>query len=48
MDEVILTEDYQTGTVVLDSTLNGNIGEDEEVRRGDGGKGLKSKVSLMR
>ena len=41
MDEVILAEDYQTGTAILDSSLNQAICEDVVVRWGDGGKGLK-------
>ena len=44
MDVVILTEDYQTGTVVLDSTSSRTMCEDLEVRLGDGGKGLMQKV----
>ena len=32
--EVILTEDYQTGIAVLDSTSNRNIGEYVEIRWG--------------
>ena len=45
--EVILAEDYQTGTAVLDSVLNRTIGEDVEVRWGSGCKLLKQKVSLL-
>ena len=45
MDEVILTEDYQTGTSVLDSISNRTIFEDLEVtlgewRHGFGARGL--------
>ena len=41
MDEVIIAEDYQTGTDVLDSISNRTICEDQEVHSGNGGKGLK-------
>ena len=47
VDEVIIMEDYQTGTAVLDSISNRTICEILEVRRGGGGKGLKYKVSLL-
>ena len=48
VDKVILAEDYQTGTAVLDTTANRTICEEVEVRWGNGGKGLKRKVSLLR
>ena len=44
-DEVILTEDYNTGTAVLDSTSNQTINEDVEVHWEDGCEGLKQMVS---
>ena len=47
MDEVIVAEDYQAGTAVLDCILNRTICEDVEVCWGNGGKGLKRKVSLL-
>ena len=47
VDKVILAEDYQTGTAVLDSISNRAICEDLEVRWGNGGNGLKRKVSLL-
>ena len=47
VDEIILAEDYQTGTAVLDSFSNRTICEDLEVRWEDGGKGMKKKVSLL-
>ena len=47
VDEVISTEDYQTGSTVLDSTSNRTICEDLEVRWGNGVNGLKGKVSLL-
>ena len=47
MDEVILAEDNQSGTVVLDSILNRTICDDLEVRWGNGGKGSKLNVSLL-
>ena len=45
VSEAILAEDYQTGIAVLDSISNRTICEDLEVRCGNGGKGLKQKVS---
>ena len=45
--EVILTDDYQTGTTVLDSTSSRTICEDLEVCCGNAAKGLKRKVSLL-
>ena len=44
-DEVILAEDYQTGTAILDSISNRTICEDLEVRRGNGGKRLRQNLS---
>ena len=47
IDEVTLTEDYQTGTAVLDFTSNRTFCEDLDVLWWDGGKCLKRKVSLL-
>ena len=47
MDEVILADDYQTGSDILYSTANRTICEDLEVRWGNGGNGMKRKVSLL-
>ena len=47
VDEVILAEDYLTGTAVLDSISSRTICEDLEVLWGNVGKGLKRKVSLL-
>ena len=47
IDEVILAEDYQTGTAVLDSISYRIICVDLVVSLGNGGKGLKRKVSLL-
>ena len=41
VDEVILAEDYQTGTAILYSISNRTICEDLEVRWWDEGKGTK-------
>ena len=43
---VSLIEDYQTDTV-LNSSSNRTISDDLDVRCGEGGKGLKRKVSLL-
>ena len=45
VDEVILAEDYQTGTAVQDSISSKTVCEDLEVRLGNGGKCLKRNVS---
>ena len=47
MDDVILAEDYQTGTAIIDFVSNRTICEDLVVRWGNGGKGLKRKVYLL-
>ena len=47
MDEVILAEGYQNGTIFLDSIMNRTICEDLQVIRGNGGKGLKRKIALL-
>ena len=46
VDEVILNDDYQTGTTILDSTSNRSICEDLEVHWGGGSKSLKQNLSL--
>ena len=45
VDDVILTDDHQTGTTIVDSASNRTIGEDVEVCQRDEGKSLKQKVS---
>ena len=47
VDEVILSEDYEIGTTILDCISNRTICEDLEVRLGNGGIGLKRKFSLL-
>ena len=43
VDEVIMTEDYQTGTAILDSISNQAICKDLDVRWGDGSMDLSAR-----
>ena len=48
VDEVILSEDYQADTTVLDSISNLTSCEDMKVCWGDGGEGCQEKVISAR